>query len=92
MRPSQCPLTVLIAILGFALFAGACHEKQVAEPRPYSEGLNPSPGKEKIENMRYVMEKSRPWGSQKAVSGAVARFGRESTLPDTFPPHRSPLR
>jgi putative transposase len=65
-----------------------------AEPRRYREWLNPSQGKEEIENTRYAIKKSRPYGSEQWVSKAVAGFGLENTMrnrgrpkkvPDTFP-------
>jgi putative transposase len=52
----------------------------MAEPRAYLEWLNQSQGKEEIENIRHAIKKSRPYGSEKWVSRAVARFGLESTL------------
>jgi putative transposase len=52
----------------------------MAEPRHYLEWLNQSQGKEEIENIRYAIKKSRPYGSEKWVSRAVAKFGLENTL------------
>jgi putative transposase len=52
----------------------------MAEPRHYLEWLNQSQGKEEIENIRYAIKKSRPYGSEKWMSRAVAKFGLESTL------------
>jgi len=52
----------------------------MAEPRHYLEWLNRSQGKEEIENIRYAIKKSRPYGSEEWVSRAVAQFGLENTL------------
>ena len=52
----------------------------VAEPRPYREWLNQSPGKEEIENIRYAIKKSRPYGSEEWVAKAVGQFGLENTM------------
>jgi len=51
-----------------------------AEPRHYREWLNQSQGKEEIENIRYAIKKSRPYGSEKWVWKAVAKFGLENTM------------
>jgi hypothetical protein len=45
-------------------------------------------GKEEIENIRYAIKKSRPHGSEKWVSRAVAKFGLESTLRDRGRPKK----
>jgi hypothetical protein len=47
-----------------------------------------SQGKEEIENIRYAIKKSRPYGSQKWVSRAVAKFGLESTPRDRGRPKK----
>ena len=60
----------------------------MAEPHPYLEWLNQSPGKEEIENIRYAIQKSRPYGSEKWVSRAVAKFGLETTLRDRGRPKK----
>jgi hypothetical protein len=52
----------------------------LAEPRHYREWLNASPGKEEIENIRYAINRSRPYGSEKWVSKAVGKFGLENTM------------
>jgi putative transposase len=52
----------------------------VAEPRHYLEWLNASQGKEEIENIRYAIKKSRPYGSEKWVANAVGKFGLENTM------------
>ena len=52
----------------------------MAEPRPYREWLNASPGKEEIANIRDAIKKSRPYGSKQWVANAVGKFGLENTL------------
>jgi putative transposase len=52
----------------------------VPEPRHYREWLNQSQGREEIENIRYAIKKSRPYGSEKWISKAVAQFGLENTM------------
>jgi putative transposase len=52
----------------------------MAEPRHYREWLNASQGKEEIENIRYAIKKSRPYGSEQWVSKAVGKFGLENTM------------
>src|SRR5208283_4328470 len=52
----------------------------LAEPRHYREWLNRSQGKEEIEKIRYAIKRSRPYGSEKWVSRAVAQFGLENTM------------
>jgi putative transposase len=51
----------------------------LAEPRHYREWLNQSQGEEEIENIRYAIKKSRPYGSEEWVAKAVAQFGLENT-------------
>jgi beta-glucosidase len=51
----------------------------MAEPRHYLEWLNDSQGKEEIENIRYAINRSRPYGSEKWVSKGVGEFGLENT-------------
>ena len=57
----------------------------VPAPRSYRVWLNQSQGKEEIENIRYALKRSRPYGSEKWVAKAVAEFGLETTI-------RTPLR
>jgi putative transposase len=58
----------------------------VASPHPYRVWLNQSQGKEEIANIRYALKRSRPYGSEKWVCKAVARFGLESTLRNPWRP------
>jgi putative transposase len=60
----------------------------MAEPQHYLEWLNASQGKEEIENIRYAIKKSRPYGSEPWVSKAVARFGLENTLRNPWHPEK----
>ena len=52
----------------------------VAEPRNYLAVAQPSQGKEEIENIRYAIKKSRPYGSEQWVAKAVGQFGLENTM------------
>jgi putative transposase len=52
----------------------------VAEPDHYLRWLNQAQGKEEIENLRYALKRSRPYGSEEWVSRAVAQFNLENTL------------
>ena len=52
----------------------------MGEPRHYVEWLNASQGKEEIENIRYAIKKSRPYGSEKWLAHAVGKFGLENTM------------
>jgi putative transposase len=61
----------------------------LAEPRHYREWLNQSPGKEEIENIRYAIKKSRPYGSEKWLAKAVAQFGLENTMRNRGRPKKS---
>jgi putative transposase len=52
----------------------------VPEPRDYRRWLNRSQPREEVENIRYAIKRSRPYGSERWVSKAVAKFGLESTM------------
>ena len=58
----------------------------VPEPPDYGKWLNHSQGKEEIEKIRYAIQRSWPYGSEKWVAKAVARFGLESTLRNPWRP------
>jgi putative transposase len=58
----------------------------VAEPKDYLTWLNHSQPKEEIENIRYAIKRSRPYGSERWVSRAVAQFGLENTLRNPWRP------
>jgi len=60
----------------------------IKEPRDYLPWLNQSPPKEEIENIRYALKRSRPYGSEPWVSKAVARFGLENTLRNPWRPQK----
>ena len=61
----------------------------VREPADYVKWLNHSQPKEEIENIRYAIKRNRPYGSEKWVAKAVARFGLESTLRNPWRPKGS---
>jgi putative transposase len=52
----------------------------VPAPEPYGAWLNQSQGKEEIENLRYALKRSKPYGSEQWVAKAVAQFGLQNTL------------
>jgi putative transposase len=52
----------------------------VAEPKDYVRWLNHRQPKEEVENIRYALKRSRPYGSERWVSKAVARWGLENTM------------
>jgi putative transposase len=58
----------------------------VAEPEGYRQWLNRPQGKEEVENIRYAIKRSRPYGSERWVSKAVAQFGLETTLRNPWRP------
>ena len=52
----------------------------VPEPRDYLEWLNRPQPKEEIENIRYTIQRSRPYGSETWTSKAVGQYGLENTM------------
>jgi putative transposase len=52
----------------------------VAAPKHYVRWLNHPQAKEEVENIRYTLKRSRPYGSEAWVRKAVARFGLENTI------------
>ena len=58
----------------------------VAEPKDYLPWLNHPQAKEEIENIRYAIRRSRPYGSERWVSRAVAQFGLENTMRNPWRP------
>jgi REP-associated tyrosine transposase len=52
----------------------------VPEPSGYLGWVNRSQPKQEIENIRYALTRSRPYGSERWVSHAVARFGLQNTV------------
>ena len=58
----------------------------VPEPPDYRQWLNHSQAQEEIEKIHYAIKRSRPYGSEKWVPKAVARFGLESTLRNPWRP------
>jgi len=78
----------------YARLYGNAKQKQllsrwpVAEPKDYVPWLNHPQPKEEIENIRYALKRSRPYGSEPWVSEAVARFGLENTLRNPWRPKK----
>ena len=60
----------------------------LAEPKEYVQWLNQSQPKEEIENIRYAIKRSRPYGSEGWVSQAVAQFGLETTMRNPWRPNK----
>ena len=60
----------------------------VAEPKDYVPWLNHPQPKEEIENIRYALKRSRPYGSEPWVAQAVAQFGLENTLRNPWRPEK----
>jgi len=57
-----------------------------AEPKDYRPWLNHSQAKEEIENIRYAIQRSRPYGRERWVSKTVAQFGLENTIRNPWRP------
>jgi len=53
----------------------------IAEPQEYRQWLNPSQPKEEIENIRYAIQRNRPYGERDWVLKAAEKFGLATTLP-----------
>jgi putative transposase len=70
----------------YARLDGDANRKKILSPWPvqapanYLEWLNRSQPKEEIENIRYAVKRSRPYGSERWVEKAVAEFGLENTM------------
>ena len=60
----------------------------VKEPDNYLKWLNRSQPKEEVENIRYAIKRSRPYGSEKWVSKAVGQFGLENTMRNPWRPEK----
>jgi putative transposase len=65
---------------------GKAEQKKILSPWPtpeppdYVRWLNRSPGREEVEKIRYAIQRSRPYGSDKWVSNAVGKFGLKITM------------
>ena len=58
-------------------------------PNPWHLLLHPQ-AKEEVENIRYAIKRSRPYGSEKWVAKAVAQFGLETTIRTPWRPEKDP--
>ena len=73
---------------------GKAEQKQLlspwpmAEPKDYLQWLNQSQPKAEVENIRYAIKRSRPYGSEEWVSQAVAQFGLENTIRNPWRPKK----
>ena len=59
---------------------GVCASRPVPEPGHYLEWLNRPQPKEEVENIRYAIRRSRPYGSEAWVTKAVAQIGLQNTI------------
>ena len=60
----------------------------VEEPTDYLTWLNRSGPKEEIENIRYTIQRSRPFGSESWVKRTVREFGLENSMRDPWRPRK----
>ena len=60
----------------------------VEEPDDYREWLNRSEAKEEIENIRYSIKRSKPYGSEEWVQKIIKKFGLETTVKDPWRPKK----
>ena len=60
----------------------------VEEPDDYRFWVNQSESKEEIENIRYAIKRSRPYGSEQWVNNAVKKFGLEGSIRDPWRPRK----
>jgi len=63
-------------------------KKRVPDTLIFIQWLNQSQPQEEIENLRYAIKRSRPYGSESWVSHAVAQFGLETTLRNPWRPNK----
>ena len=52
----------------------------VPEPSDYRKWLKQWQGRKEIEKIRYAIQRSRPYGSEKWVTKAVGQFGLKNTM------------
>ena len=60
----------------------------VEEPNHYKSWVNKSESKEEIEDIRYAIKRSRPYGSERWVSNTVKEFGLENSIRDPWRPKK----
>jgi len=60
----------------------------MAEPKDYLPWLKRSQPQEEIENIRYAIKRSRPYGSEPWIAKAVATFGLENTIRNPWRPNK----
>lgn len=72
--------SVHVRLLGTAQQRKLVSPWPTPEPRDYVQYLNRSQGAEEVEKIRSAIQKSRPFGGEKWVSNAVAKFGLKATM------------
>lgn len=60
----------------------------VEEPENYRAWINQSEPKEEIENIRYTIQRNRPYGSEQWVEKTVKKFGLQSTIRNPWRPKK----
>ena len=50
------------------------------EPADYRKWLNHAQGREEIENIRYAIQRGRPYGSEGWLPQTLGKFGLENTM------------
>ena len=60
----------------------------VREPKDYVAWLNRSQPKEEIDNLRYAIQRSRPYGSERWIGETVRQFGLENTMRNPWRPRK----
>lgn len=60
----------------------------VEEPEDYRTWINRSEPKEEIENIRYAIKRSRPYGSEQWVEKTVKKFDLQSTIRHPWRPKK----
>ena len=74
---------------------GTDEQKKILAPWPlempenYLPWINISQPKEEIENIQYSLQRSRPYGSERWLTGVIKKFGLANTLRDPWRPKKS---
>lgn len=60
----------------------------VEEPKDYVDWINQSELKEEMENIRYAIKRSKPYGSDQRVNATAKKFGPASALQNPWRPKK----
>ena len=60
----------------------------VPEPKNYQTWINQSESKEQIGNIRYAIQRNRPYGSEQWVEKTVKKFGLQNTIRNPWRPQK----